>query len=138
MSHDRLEEVAAGLRRRAGWRSPLRSEIRYVVAAMILRRDLNAAKVHSQVVATRDRFGEHDIKRRRRSPRHLAALLLALHAEGEARAEVAPVIGSAGVDGEQVRRSSCSWFTDGGTRRRGGGRRRSGRRPSATSTDGRC
>ena len=81
ISHDRLEEVAAGLRRRAGWTSPLRSEIRYVVAAMILRRDLDAATVHRQVIATRDRFGEHGIKRRGTGAT-LAALLLALQAEG--------------------------------------------------------
>ena len=82
ISHDRLEEVAAGLRRRAGWTSPLRSEIRYVVAAMILRRDLDAATVHRQVIATRDRFGEHGIKRRGTGAT-LAALLLALQAEGK-------------------------------------------------------
>ena len=82
ISHDRLEEVAKGLRRRAGWTSPLRSEIRYVVAAMILRRDLDAAGVHRQVIATRDRFGEHGIKRRGTGAT-LAALLLALQAEGK-------------------------------------------------------
>ena len=82
ISHDRLEEVATGLRRRAGWTSPLRSEIRYVVAAMILRRDLDAAGVHRQVIATRDRFGEHGIKRRGTGAT-LAALLLALQADGE-------------------------------------------------------
>ena len=82
MSHDRLEEVAAGLRRRAGWTSPLRSEIRYVVAAMILRRNLDAARVHHQVIATRDRFREHGIKRRGIGAT-LAALLLALQAEGK-------------------------------------------------------
>ena len=81
MTHDRLEEVATGLRRRAGWTSPLRSEIRYVVAAMILRRDLDAARVHHQVIATRDRFGEHGIKRLGTGAT-LAALLLALQAEG--------------------------------------------------------
>ena len=82
ISHDRLEEVAAGLRRRAGWTSPLRSEIRYVVAAMILRRDLDAAQVHRQVVATRERFGAHGIKRLGTGAT-LAALLLALQAEGK-------------------------------------------------------
>jgi hypothetical protein len=80
VSHDRLEEVAAGLRRRAGWTSPLRSEIRYVVTAMILRRDLEAARVHQQVIAIRDRFREHGIKRRGTGAT-LAALLLALQAE---------------------------------------------------------
>ena len=82
ISHVRLEEAAAGLRRRAGWTSPLRSEIRYVVAAMILRRDLDAAKVHHQVMATRDRFGAHGIKRLGTGAT-LAALLLALQAEGK-------------------------------------------------------
>ena len=82
ISHDRLEVVAAGLRRRAGWTSPLRSEIRYVVAAMILRRDLDAARVHHQVIATRDSFREHGIKRRGTGAT-LAALLLVLQAEGK-------------------------------------------------------
>ena len=82
VSHDRLEEVAAGLRKRAGWTSPLRSEIRYVVAAMILRRDLDAAGVHHQVIATRDRFREHGVKRRGTGAT-LAALLLVLQAEGK-------------------------------------------------------
>ena len=82
VSHDRLEETAAGLRKRAGWTSPLRSEIRYVVAAMILRRDLDAAGVHRQVIATRDRFREHGVKRRGTGAT-LAALLLVLQAEGK-------------------------------------------------------
>ena len=82
VSHDRLEEVAAGLRKRAGWTSPLRSEIRYVVAAMILRRDLDPAGVHRQVIATRDRFREHGVKRRGTGAT-LAALLLVLQAEGK-------------------------------------------------------
>ena len=82
LSHHRLEEVAAGLRRRAGWTSPLRSELRYVVAAMILRRGLDPVVVHSQVVATRDRFREHGVKRRGTGAT-LAALLLALQAEGK-------------------------------------------------------
>ena len=82
VSHDGLEEVAAGLRRRAGWTSPLRSEIRYVVAAMILRRDLDAARVHHQVIATRVRFGEHGVKRRGTGAT-LAALLLVLQTEGK-------------------------------------------------------
>ena len=82
VSHDRLEEVAAGLRRRAGWTSPLRSEIRYVVAAMILRRDLDAAGVHRQVIDTRDRFREHGIKRGGTGAT-LAALLLVLQTEGK-------------------------------------------------------
>ncbi len=82
VSHDGLEEVAAGLRRRAGWTSPLRSEIRYLVAAMILRRGLDAARVHQQVIATRGGFREHGIKRRGAGAT-LAALLLVLQAKGK-------------------------------------------------------
>ena len=78
-----LEAVADELKDRAGWSSPLRSSIRYIVAAMILKRNLSAARVHARIEKTRDEF------RRRRMSRGglneiLAALLLALKEDGAA------------------------------------------------------
>ena len=56
VDYDHLEEVATGLGKRARWSSPLKSEVRYVVAAMILRRGLNPEDVHARVFETRDAF----------------------------------------------------------------------------------
>ena len=83
VTYDQLEDTAKGLHRRARWTSPLRSEIRYVVAAMILRRGLDAAKIHERVIATREAFKTHKISSRGTGPT-LAALVLALHGEGRA------------------------------------------------------
>ena len=82
IDYDRLEEAAAGLKRRARWTSPLKSEVRYVVAAMILRRGLDPAEVHRVVYETRDAFKSKKLSSRGVGPT-LAALLLALH--GDAR-----------------------------------------------------
>ena len=73
--------MAKGLRRRARWTSPLKSEIRYVVAAMILRRGLDPAEVHARVFETRDAFKAQRLPSRGTGPT-LAALLLALRSEG--------------------------------------------------------
>jgi Protein of unknown function (DUF4003) len=78
--HTALEHAAADLRKRAGWFSPLRSEIRYLVAAMILRRGRSIGRVHSRVLTTRKAL------QRLRVPRGavrqmFAALLLVLHYE---------------------------------------------------------
>ena len=81
VDHDALEQVAKGLRRRARWTSPLKSEIRYVVAAMILRRGLDPAEVHARVFETRDAFKAQRLPSRGTGPT-LAALLLALRSEG--------------------------------------------------------
>ena len=81
VTYDRLDEVATGLRKRARWSSPLKSEIRYVVAAMILRRGLDPARIHARVFETREAFKAHKIPSRGTGPT-LAALLLALHGEG--------------------------------------------------------
>ena len=81
VTYDRLDRVAAALRKRARWTSPLKSEIRYVVAAMILRRGLDPARIHARVFETRDAFKAHKIASRGTGPT-LAALLLALQAEG--------------------------------------------------------
>ena len=80
ISYDRLEEVATELRKRARWTSPLKSEVRYVAAAMILRRDQDPAAVHARVFETRDAFKAHRVPSRGTGPT-LAALLLALHHE---------------------------------------------------------
>ncbi len=81
IGYDRLEQAATDLRKRARWSSPLKSEIRYVVAAMILRRGLDTAPIHECVFATRDAFKEHKVPSRGTGPT-LAALLMALHGEG--------------------------------------------------------
>ena len=81
IGYDRLEGAATDLRKRARWSSPLKSEIRYVVAAMILRRGLDPARIHECVFATRDGFKTHKVPSRGTGPT-LAALLMALHGEG--------------------------------------------------------
>ena len=81
IGYDRLEEAATDLRTRARWFSPLKSEIRYVVAAMILRRGLDTARIHERVFATRDALTAHKVPSRGTGPT-LAALLMALHGEG--------------------------------------------------------
>ena len=78
--YDRLEEVATELRKRARWTSPLKSEVRYVAAAMILRRGQDPAAIHARVFETRDAFKAHRVPSRGTGPT-LAALLLALHHE---------------------------------------------------------
>ena len=80
ISYDRLEEVATELRKRARWTSPLKSEVRYVAAAMILRRGQEPAAIHARVFETRDAFKAHKLPSRG-SGATLAALLLALHHE---------------------------------------------------------
>ena len=81
VTYDQLEAAAKGLQKRARWTSPLRSEIRYVVAAMILRRGLDPGRIHSRVVETRDAFKTHKISSRGTGPT-LAALVLALRTRG--------------------------------------------------------
>ena len=82
IDYDRLEEAAAGLKRRARWTSPFKSEARYAVAAIILRHGLDPAEVHRIVYETRDAFKASKLPSRGVGPT-LAALLLALL--GEAR-----------------------------------------------------
>ena len=83
LDHGALEQVAKGLRQRARWTSPLKSQIRYVVAAMILRRGLDPVVVHARVFEARDAFKAHGLPSRGTGPT-LAALLLALRSEGRA------------------------------------------------------
>ncbi len=78
---DSLEQAASELRQRTRWSSPLKSEIRYVVAAMILRRGLDPAVIHPRVCETRTAFKAHKIPSRGTGST-LAALLLALQREG--------------------------------------------------------
>jgi hypothetical protein len=61
----------------------LRSDVRYVVAAMLLRRGLSAAKVHPQVVRTRKALRRYRLPRRA-TQTTFAALLLVLHENGGA------------------------------------------------------
>ena len=76
-----LDEVASILRTQAGWTSPLKSPLRYAVAAMILRRQLDAARTHAQVEKTVAALREQGLPRRGAAPL-LAALLLVLHHQG--------------------------------------------------------
>lgn len=79
--HAKLERVASDLRDRAGWFGPLRSDVRYVVAAMLLGRGLSAAQVHPKVVRTRKALGRYRLPRGA-TQRTFAALLLVLHENG--------------------------------------------------------
>ena len=81
IDHDHLEEVATGLRKRARWTSPLKSQASYVVAAMIIRRGLSPDEVHARVFETRDAFKARRLPSRGTGPT-LAALLLALRNAG--------------------------------------------------------
>ncbi len=82
INYDRLELAAARLREGTPWwASPLQSEIRYVVAAMLLRRQLDPADVRRRITETLDAFREHKMPRLGLGPT-LAALLLALHSHG--------------------------------------------------------
>ena len=72
-----LEEAASVLRNRSGWFGPLTSPVRWVVAAMLLRRGLPPGRVHERVV------GHLAALKKRGLPwggtgRTLAAVLLAL------------------------------------------------------------
>jgi len=81
VSYERLESAAGELRKHAGVTSPLRSELRYVVAAMILRRGLDPAVIHVRMTEALELFRLHELPRRGTGPT-LAALLLAVLREG--------------------------------------------------------
>lgn len=78
-----LHGAAEVIRRRSSWSGPLRSPVRYAIAAMILRRGLDAGRVHEEVERTVKAMRE---RRLRRSGLHatLAACLLVLHHDGRA------------------------------------------------------
>ncbi|MDH3283535.1 MAG: DUF4003 domain-containing protein [Acidobacteriota bacterium] len=76
-----VEQAAGVLRELARWSSPLRSSLRFVIAAMIVRRGLDPKAVHRSIEGVREEFRR---RRMRRGGTHelLAALMLVLHAEG--------------------------------------------------------
>ena len=78
---DRLERATDTLREGAGWTSPFRSEVRHVIAAMILREGLDPAGVRDRVLETRAAFRGHGIPRRMPGSA-FAALVLAMRAAG--------------------------------------------------------
>ena len=78
---DRLEEAAATLRERSGWTSPLRSDVRHVVAAMVLREGLDPGDVHDRLVETRAALRSHRLPRSQPGTT-FAALVLVLRSVG--------------------------------------------------------
>mgnify|MGYP002639900333 CR=1 FL=1 len=83
-----VEEAAAVLRKKAGWFGPLRSPVRYSVAAMLIRRGLPPGRVHDQVISILKRFKGRGLPWGGPG-RVLAAVLLALRAgESELPEEV--------------------------------------------------
>ncbi|MYE14646.1 MAG: DUF4003 family protein [Gammaproteobacteria bacterium] len=78
---ERLEEAAATLRARAGWTSPLRSEVRHVVAAMLVRERLDPGGVHDRVMETRTALRSHRLPRSQAGTT-FAALVLVLRSGG--------------------------------------------------------
>jgi hypothetical protein len=79
---ERLETAAETLKRRAGWTGPLRSSIRYVVAAMILKRGLDPAGVHQAIGRVRDDFRRRRMKRGGLSEVIAALILVLKHGGG--------------------------------------------------------
>jgi hypothetical protein len=77
----RLEGAADELKASAGWSSPLKSSIRYPIAALILKRGKRVSTVHARVGEVRDAFRERRMARGG-TYEILAALLLALHHDG--------------------------------------------------------
>jgi hypothetical protein len=77
-----LEAAASELRSRANWFGPLKSEIRYAVAAVILRRGLAVGPVHAQVKRTREAFRKRHGRSHARVREIFASLILVLHQEG--------------------------------------------------------
>jgi hypothetical protein len=77
----RLEAAAEELRIRAGWFGKLNSPIRYVVAAMILRKELRPGAVYDAVVEVQKEFRARRYRRGGVSE-VLAAVLLVLQSDG--------------------------------------------------------
>lgn len=82
----RLFRTADEIKRRAGWFGPLQSEIRYCVAAALLREGSDPARFQAACERGRSLFRGAGL---RRSGAHevLAILILSAHGEGEVRAE---------------------------------------------------
>ncbi len=77
----RLVETTTTLQESTKWSSPLRSPIRYSIAAMIVRRDLDPSKVIERIEEVRAEFRARKVKRGG-TQELLAALILALNAGG--------------------------------------------------------
>jgi len=86
ISYDRLNQAAEELRTGAHWASPLHQEIRFVVAAMLLRRQLDPAGIQARVTETLDGFKARKLPKLGIGPT-LGALLLTLHSDGRPVAE---------------------------------------------------
>jgi hypothetical protein len=99
---ERLEGAADELKANAGWSSPLKSSIRYPLAALILKKGARVSAVHGRVREVREAFRE------RKMPKGglheiLAALILALH-HGGGRVPVGSI--------DRVQRILSSWKED--------------------------
>ena len=68
IDYELLNTTASDLRKRARWSSPMKLEIRYVVAAMMLRRQLDPAFIHAYVIEIRDAFKDFRISRSGQRP----------------------------------------------------------------------
>ncbi len=79
---DRLEAAAETLKANARWTSPLRSSLRYSVAALILKADLDPARTHAAVRETRESFRAVKLARSGLSAT-MAALILVLREGGK-------------------------------------------------------
>lgn len=77
IGYERLEQTAETLKEGARRFSPMRGQIRYPVAALILRRELDPEPVLDRVEETLDQFKAYDLPKRGVGPT-LAALMLAL------------------------------------------------------------
>jgi hypothetical protein len=78
---ERLDEVVLGLKDAARWTEPLASPIRYVLAAMLMRHELEPAAVAQAIRDTLDLLKQHGLKRGS-THAYLAAFLLAVRFEG--------------------------------------------------------
>ena len=81
VTFDRLEAASAAIRDQTSLTGSVRSEIRYVVAATILRRGLEPGPTYRRAIETRGSFGEHGLPKRGLST-IMSALLLVLVNEG--------------------------------------------------------
>ncbi len=76
-----LDDVAARLEARARWTGPLRTPVRFVLAAMLVRRDLDVESVVPAVEETRAAFTDHELGCGGTYP-YLAAFLLVTQSSG--------------------------------------------------------